>query len=120
MKHRNPAPQVYQALFARNEPVRVRPEFLEEVPAHADMCRYDNAFHSPADASLVIFPLFRHKTAGMYPDKITVARWSSFSIHLEFAHQGEHQSFDYIADHPIGDWITYQHPDGNTAWNRLP
>ena len=105
------------------EPVAIRPELQEKVPAHADMLRYDQAFHHPTDPSLVIFPLFRNPH-GRMPDKITIARWSSFIIKLELA--ADYNDFrtpvkktiaegvDDIGVHNTREWITYVHPDGNT------
>jgi hypothetical protein len=106
-------PLVYQATFRGMDgaPVRPRPELNEDRPHHADSLRYDLAFHSPADTSLVIFPWFKHKTDGSYPFAITVARWHSYGIVLRAV--ANHHTRLYIDQHPVGDWITYQHPDGN-------
>jgi hypothetical protein len=103
-------PFLFQALQFQ-EPVRVRAELQETDPAHADMLRYDLAFHSPVDPSLVIFPWFKHKTQGAYPKTITAARWQSFAMNLKA--QDEEQVYLATRDFPLGDWIGYQHPDGN-------
>ena len=77
-------PVIYRAL-SFNKPVAIRAELDETDPRHADMLRYDQAFHHPTDPSLVIFPHFRLRggVSAIYPDKITMGRWSSFSITLD-------------------------------------
>jgi hypothetical protein len=98
------------------KPIAIRPELLETDPMHADMLRYDQAFHHPTDPSLVIFPHFRLKGAGgLYPDKITVGRWSSFTITLnQFSNFNlpMHictiaQDVDDCGIHNLNDWVGY-------------
>jgi len=105
------------------KPIAIRPELLETDPMHADMLRYDQAFHHPTDPSLVIFPHFRLKGAGgLYPDKITVGRWSSFTIKLEkFLDLGKFGTNEHVTDalgipgvddfgiHNQNEWIGYVH-----------
>lgn len=87
------------------EPVRIRPELSETLPAHADMLRYDLAFCNPGDPSEVVFPIFKTSQAGRTSMKITLERWKSFSIGL---------TYQDTEDRPLGDWITYRHPDGTS------
>jgi hypothetical protein len=44
-------------VFGRRELAPAK-EFGEQVPYHADMLRYDLAFHDPTDLSRVVFPVF--------------------------------------------------------------
>jgi hypothetical protein len=44
-------PIIYQAMNGK-KPIAIRPELLETDPMHADMLRYDQAFHHPTDAWL--------------------------------------------------------------------
>lgn len=76
-----------------------RPELHEKMPRHADMLRYDRAFHNPTDPSEIIFPRFK----GWGAQKITYARWSSFVMNVEPAKAVVENA---------GDWITYVHPPG--------
>lgn len=107
----NSTPLVHLVTFrdSRNEPVRPRPELAEVLPHHADMLRYDLGFHYPDDTSVVIFPALKHKTNGNYPD-LTPARWQSFGVRLTLQSDEESYACGYTSKHPVGDWITYQHP----------
>jgi len=96
----NSTPVVYRCLHF-NRPVEIRPALGETEPLHADMLRYDTAFHSPDAPSLVIFPRFKHKRHGIMPDKITERRWRSFSCTLEEIPNAEAVNVD--------DWIGYVH-----------
>lgn len=115
-------PVIYQALNFGKTPVKIRPEFNETDPRHADMLRYDTAFHHPTDPSLVVFPLFRDPSRGTMPDKVTMGRWSSFSITLEdFLDLSKYGTNEHVTDalgipgvddfgiHNIDEWITYVH-----------
>lgn len=81
------------------DPVRVRPEFGETQPWHADMLRYDLAFHNPGDPAEVVFPIFSSRKEGRTTSRITFARWRSYCMTV--------QAQD-VTDRPLGDWIGYQ------------
>ncbi len=115
-------PIIYQAMQGKR-PVAIRTELLETDPMHADMLRYDQAFHHPTDVSLVIFPHFRLKgPGGLYPDKITIGRWGSFCIMLQlFLDLGKFGTNEHVTDalgipgvddfgiHNQDEWIGYVH-----------
>lgn len=71
----------------------------EKLPRHADMLRYDRAFHNPADPSEIIFPRFK----GYSASRITYDRWRSFIMKVEPA-----RAVVENAD----EWITYVHSPG--------
>lgn len=94
-------PIVYRVRWrVGGRPIEIRPELKETEPCHADMLRYDVAFHHPTDPSLVIFPVFKHRD-GRFPLRITHARWDSFMLNLSRA--------DVEVEGPVGDWIGYMH-----------
>lgn len=102
-----PTPTVFQVKLYGRVPVELRPEFQETTPIHADMLRYDSAFHAPQDISIVAFPAWR-TSRGNSADVITTDRWRSFGLTL---HKLEWE------DYPQGilrdDWITYTSELGN-------
>lgn len=102
-------PTVYRAT-QWGEPVAVRPELNEKIPAHADMLRYDLAFCNPNDPSIVVFPVFKSTKAGRTTSNIAARRWSSFSVSL-----AEESVWTWLEQKgvPLAQWITYIHPDGN-------
>lgn len=111
---RHPIPVVYQAQFSDGSPVHIRPELCETRAHHADMLRYDLGFHSPTDTALVIFPMFRHKKEGTYPENLTYSRWRSFGVKLQAVKDVDALDKD--------DWVTYQHPhndQGQTDYGTL-
>jgi hypothetical protein len=92
-----------------------------------DMLRYDVAFQSKKDPSLIAFPVFGTKQ-GNLGGKITTGRWDSFGIKLERVDRNgqvirggnwreyqEHVSEDLLTPLTIhlADWITYRHPRVN-------
>ena len=79
--------------------IALRPELQETIPQHADMLRYDTAFHDPADPSRVIFPRFK-SVGGNIGGIPTSARWASFMISLTATNQ-------FTDD--FAKWITYRH-----------
>jgi hypothetical protein len=109
MTHPYPYQSFYRAILW-NEPVRVRPEFGETEPAHADMLRYDLAFCNPEDPSVVCFPIFKHSRDGRTSDRITLERWRSFSMKLEAVETLPAKS----AAVSVGSYVTYQHPEGTS------
>lgn len=76
-------------------PVTIRKDIGEEHPCHADMLRYDTAFHDPNDPSRIVFP----KIKG-YSNKITKARWDSFVLKVGYTDE-------YVRFEDIQDWLTY-------------
>ena len=83
------------------KPMELR-SYDEGVPQHADMLRYDFAFHDPNDISRVIFP----RKSG-YINNITHARWHSFGLEVKDDIEGT----DGWVLNPM-DWINYFHPGG--------
>jgi hypothetical protein len=98
--------QIYtvKSLMGQDD-MRPRPELGETQVRHADMLRYDLAFHNPDNPNEVIFPVFKGPY-GLSSRTITTARWHSFSMILQ-ANLAKNR---YIENY--GDWITYRHPDG--------
>jgi hypothetical protein len=107
-------PRIYKVTDRWNEPARVRTECGETLPSHADMLRYDIGFHSPADLSLIVLPVFRHPKFGSTPRAITVDRWRSFALKLEEVGTPYDEKFD--SQPGVHSWITYRHnaPDYHT------
>jgi hypothetical protein len=114
----NTQPILYQA-FSFRRPVAIRPEINETIPAHADMLRYDRAFHHPDDPSLVVFPIFKVQ-GGRFPLRITTGRWDSFIIKLEKIYDyNSHRAMgfdpsvgagiDDLGIHNLSQWIGYEH-----------
>lgn len=73
-------------------------------PAHADMLRYDFAFHDPQDVSRIVFVALRD-----FRPSITNARWGSFGMTVQ--NTGD-KTDDYL------DWITYR-TQGNEFLNPI-
>lgn len=103
MKRYTPIP-AKRVIFKRNwkgestTPVE-QTEFDTRMP-HADMLRYDLAFHNPNNISEVVFPIFRHPKEGHTSHSITVGRWDSFTMKVGEKHN---------TDEPVGEWITFRH-----------
>lgn len=83
------------------KPVAIRPELSEKAPSHVDMLRYDLAFCSPMDPSLIVFPVFQTKH-GKLGGRATHRRWDSFGIRLQPVPEMEPTNID--------NWTTYRHP----------
>jgi hypothetical protein len=86
------------------EPVHARPELCETQPPHADMLRYDLAFHCPDQPELVVFPIMR-SSSGATMHGITARRWESFCMKVNPTRQ-------IVDARSVETWITYQHPAG--------
>lgn len=71
-----------------------------DLPRHADMLRYDSAYHDPNDISRIIFPQFRG-----YDQIIHHERWTSFVLKVEHTEE-------FIGGWKCMDWIGYwNNPD---------
>lgn len=90
-------------------------------PRGKDMLRYDVAFVSRDDHTLVAFPTFKGGGGG----RCTLARWASF--HLTLRAEGGTRLEQALAKdalaHDAEKWTTYLHPriepDGPTDYGRL-
>jgi len=80
------------------QPIKLR-EWDSQVQ-HADMLRYDLAFHNPDVISEVIFPIFNTPN-GRTSRNITVGRWDSYGMHVGAASFVE----------SVGNWITFRHTE---------
>lgn len=123
----NQQPVIFRAVERgrAREPIAIRPELNETQPRHADMLRYDAAFHHPQDVSLLVFPIFK-VAGGVYPQRITGQRWGSYVMQLDvFWNFGRHNEKDeptfpdgvtFAGIGNIDEWITYIHraPDYGT------
>lgn len=85
------------------KPVQARPELGEVEPPHADMLRYDLAFANPAQVDQVIFPIFSSRKRGRTTERITVARWLSWSMKTMW--EGDGKTFVQ----GLENWFTYRH-----------
>lgn len=102
--------QIYRVTQFGTPVEHPNPRIGEREFAHADMLRYDLAFCSPKDPSLVIFPKFKQSGAGTIGGKITWARWESFILAV--------RPYEDETIYDFSDWITCRRtPDGE--FNRM-
>jgi hypothetical protein len=76
-----------------------------DLPQHADMLRYDSAYHDPSDLTRIIFPEFKGYKPIIHHD-----RWRSFLMKVEPTEESVH-----LKD--CMNWITYEN---DSSYNLIP
>ena len=97
---------------------RLRPRFgdFEDLDIR-DMLRYDTAFQSKVDPTLIAFPVFQ-TPQGDLGGGATAGRWDSFATRLEDL-RDEREIADLKFGRDDSQWITYRHV-GNNCRDLVP